>query len=101
MPKTILNEHIPPTKLLPSFEKSSLLLRLLPDILNSKDIETFSLNVNRVAKRLFASQTDIVGIFVIQGDTGSDNIDAGGFTGDLYLLDGEDQVKVTLKTWRH
>ena len=56
------------------------------------------MNVNRVAKRLFASQTDIAGTFVIQGDTGSDNMDAGGFTGDLYLLDGEDQVKVPLKT---
>ena len=55
------------------------------------------MNVNRVAKRLFASQTDIAGTFVIQGDLGTDNIDAAGLTGDLYLLDGEDQAKVNLK----
>ena len=82
---------------LTNFQNTNTFLRQLQNILTSQDVEGFAVNVNRAVKCLFSNKVEIVGTFVIQGETGSKkHVDNGSLTGDLYLLDTEDQTKVDM-----
>lgn len=84
---------------LTNFQNTNAFLRQLRKILTSQDVEGFAVNVNRAVKCLFSNKIEIAGTFVIQGETGSKkHVDNGSLTGDLYLLDKEDQIEVGLTT---
>ena len=78
-------------------ENTKAFLKHLQRILTSENVEGFALNVNRAVKCIFSNRIEIAGTFVIQGDTGTKKaVDNAGFTGDLYLLDKDDQMMVSL-----
>ena len=78
-------------------ETTKAFLKHLQRILTSDNVEGFALNVNRAVKCIFSNRIEIAGTFVIQGDTGTKKaVDNAGFTGDLYLLDKDDQMMVSL-----
>ena len=78
-------------------ETTKAFLKHLQRILTSENVEGFALNVNRAVKCIFSNRIEIAGTFVIQGDTGTKKaVDNAGFTGDLYLLDKDDQMMVSL-----
>ena len=77
-------------------ETTKAFLKHLQRILTSDNVEGFALNVNRAVKCIFSNRIEIAGTFVIQGDTGTKKaVDNAGFTGDLYLLDKDDQMMVS------
>ena len=77
-------------------ETTKAFLKHLQRILTSDNVEGFSLNVNRAVKCIFSNRIEIAGTFVIQGDTSTKKaVDNAGFTGDLYLLDKDDQMMVS------
>ena len=81
---------------LTNFENTNKFLRQLQKILTPEDIEGFAVNVNRAVKCLFSNKVEIAATFVIQGETGNKKHgDNGSFTGDLYMLDKEDQLQVS------
>ena len=72
-------------------------LKHLQRVLTSENVEGFAVNVNRAVKSIFSNRIEVAGTFVIQGDTGTKKaVDNGGLTGDLYLLDKEDQMEVII-----
>ena len=77
-------------------ETTKAFLKHLQRILTSDNVEGFALNVNRAVKCIFSNRIEIAGTFVIQGDTGTKKaVDNAGFSGDLYLLDKDDQMMVS------
>ena len=82
---------------LTNFQNTNTFLRQLQKILTSQDVEGLAVNINRAVKCLFSNKVEIAGTFVIQGETGNKkHVENGSFTGDLYLLDKEDQIKVDM-----
>ena len=84
---------------LTNFEKTNTFLRLLQQILTSGDMEDFAIKVNRAVKCLFSNKIEMAATFVIHGETGRKKVDNNSCsTGDLYILDKEDETRVNIFT---